>query len=435
MKANAFQQLNVIVATAALLAACTPQKTDTKNAKDVKSQENAIGGLTDSIVPPAAPKRKISENAKVDFKKLTKQYEAATKGKTLDLSTCESLASSFGDLYADHPKVIEAKFNQGALLFECGKLKEAEAVFRDIIAKQPNYGPALNDLGVMALARGQHGAAHDFFRKAARAKNSAGYANVGMLARNSALRGDINTLIKARNNVFRALAVDSRNINAYETLATIIYDHAKTKAKLELARLIAVQAIEREPTHAPLYNLLGLILLKQNEVTRALKQFRKAVSFDNTLRDAHMNIGAITLSFRDYRAAGQAFETVLKASPNKAMKVDATIGLGVALRGQRKFKEAMAKYQVAQGLQPQNDSIAYNMGILVQDYLFDASNPATAIEQLQKALRFLERYVHGSHRLRRRDAKRRIKNIKEMIPMLREQQKMMAEMQKQQGGK
>lgn len=437
MKANVLKKLNIAVATTALLVGCTPPKKDTKTAKDVKAQQHdVLGAHTGRIVPKAAPKRKIAEDAKVEFKKLAKQYQAAAKGKRIDPSTCASLASSFASLYADHPKVTEAKFNQGALLYECGQQKEGEAIFREILSKKPGYGPALNNLGVIALARGQHGAAQGFFRKAAASKNSEGYANVGMVARNTALRGNVQELVTARNNVFRALAVDSSNINAYETLATLIYDHAKTKAKLELARLITVQAIKLQPSHAPLYNVLGLILLKQDEVTRALKQFRKAVSFDSSLRDAHMNIGAITLSFRDYRSAQQAFSAVLGLNPAKAMKIDATVGLGVALRGQRKFKEAMAKYQEAQALDPQNDSIAYNMGILVQDYLFDASNPASAIEQLQKALRFLQRYANSStHRKRRRDTKRRIKNIKEMIPMLREQQKMMAEMQKQTGGK
>jgi hypothetical protein len=76
--------------------------------------------------------------------------------------------------------------------------------------------------------------------------------------------------------------------------------------------------------------------------------------------------------------------------------------------------------------------IAYNMGILVQDYMFDASNPAKAIRDLQHAANLLRRYVRsGRKRDRVKDAERRLKNIDELIPMLREQQKMMREMQKQ----
>lgn len=285
---------------------------------------------------------------------------------------------------------------------------------------------------MIAFARGQTATAVDFFRKAAAAKNSGGYANLAMLDRAKALRGDGAALKDGVDNIHRSLAVDSSNISAYEMLATLIYDHAKTKSQLEIARLITVQALKIDSKHAPLYNLLGLILLKMDEVTRALAQFRKAVSFDNRLIEAHMNIGAITLSFRDYRAAEAAFQTVLGSErATKEMKREATVGLGVAYRGQRKYKEAMAEYEKALKLDPSNDGVAYNMGILVQDYLFDASNPEAAIRTLQRALRYLERYAaSGSHRTRKKDAKRRIKNIREMIPMLREQQKMMGEMQK-----
>jgi len=102
------------------------------------------------------------------------------------------------------------------------------------------------------------------------------------------------------------------------------------------------------------------------------------------------------------------------------------VGLGVAYRGQRKFTEAMAKYKEALALDPGNIGIAYNQGILIQDYTFDASNPVKAIQDLQQAQNFLQRYISsGSDRSKLSDARRRVKNIRELIPMLQEQQKML----------
>jgi len=169
-------------------------------------------------------------------------------------------------------------------------------------------------------------------------------------------------------------------------------------------------------------------------VTPALAEFKQAVALNNDFLEAHMNIGAITLSFRDYKTAEDSFRRVLALNPNKKTKIDALVGLGVALRGQRKFAEAMSKYKEALALDPTNKAIAYNQGILVQDYMFDASNPAKAMQDLQTAANFLQQYINGGRDQKKiKDAQRRLKNINDLIPMLREQQKMMREMQK--GGK
>ncbi|MCK5800345.1 MAG: tetratricopeptide repeat protein [Deltaproteobacteria bacterium] len=431
-----------LVGSVALVAAgCGTPKTTT-NPKDVKAADGmgAAGDgsdVTKGVIGEVkvAPKRKIAADAKVQFKKLVVRYRKATAGgKKLAQAACEDLASEFGSLYGDAPKLTEAKFNEGALYLQCSQTAKAEKSFRELLQKHPQNGRALNNLGMIAYRRDQMTTAADYFQKAARAKASGGYANLAMLGRGKALNHDTAALQSAIDNIHRALAVDSSNIAAYEMLATIIYDHAKSKSQLEIARLIVVQALKLDPHHAPLYNLLGLVLLKMNEVTRALKQFRKAVSIDSSLIAAHMNIGAITLSFRDYKAAERAFTRVIASSTtSKKMKIDAIVGRGVALRGQRKFKAAMAAYEKAQKMDPQNDGIAYNTGILVQDHFFDASNPDAAIATLQRAMGYLQRYASSArYRTRRKDARRRIKNIKQMIPMLREQKKMQAEMQKMQ---
>lgn len=423
--------LKVIVTLCAMsgLVACGPSKPKPKTGNDVG---NGTGSGAGGLVPKAKPKRKVSADAKAEFKKAVAAYKSAQVGG--GIKGCEDVASNFADVYDSYPKLIEAKFNEGAVYHECGQVAKAKAVYNEILAKHPNYGPALNNLGYIAAKKGQPGQAREFFTKAAATKTSEAYANLAKFGRERALRGDVSALAEGVNNIHRALAVDSDNIEAYDMLATMIYDHAKNKSQLEIARLIIVQALKRYPKYARLYNLLGLTLLKMNEVTRALKQFRKAVSLDGGFVEAHMNIGAITLSFRDYKTAETSFKNVLGQEVDKQTRLDATIGLGVAYRGQRRFKEAMAQYKAAKRIAPDDPRIDYNMGLLKQDYMFDAGNPGQAIAQLEEARRLYERYLAGGKsRKKKKDARRRIKNIKEMVPMLREQQKMMKSMQ--QGGK
>jgi tetratricopeptide (TPR) repeat protein len=390
------------------------------------------GGTGDNtgLPPPVKPKRVVSKEAKGDFRDAVKAYKSAGR---INKANCASLAAKFAEVFQDHPKLAEAKFNEGVVWEECGDIGKAERAYQELVRRHPNHGAALNNLGQIFFARGNHGQAMDYFRRAAALKNSEAYANLALIQRNQALSGGQVHLIKESvNNIHRALAVDSFNIEAYATLALVLYDHAKSKSQLEMARLICVQATKVDDKYAPVYNILGLILLKQEKVTPALREFRKAVAIDNNFLEAHMNIGAITLSFRDYKSAEESFRRVLTLNPSKQVKKEAHVGLGVALRGQRKYREAMAEYKRALALDPTDVGIAYNQGILIQDYMFDASNPARAIQDLQTASNFLQRYINqGRSSAKKQDAQRRVKNINELIPMLREQQKMMKSM----GGK
>jgi tetratricopeptide (TPR) repeat protein len=310
---------------------------------------------------------------------------------------------------------------------------KAEQIYQAVLQKHPNFGPALNNLGQIYYGRGEESVAIQYFQKAVKVKTSEAYANLAVLQRNRALKGDMQALQGAIENVHRALAVDSFNIEAYGTLALALYDHAKNPSQLEMARLICAQAIKVNPKYPPIYNILGLVLLRMGKVTPALREFRKAAALNPDYLEAQMNIGAVVLGFRDYESAAKAFTKVLSLNPDKKIKMQALIGLGVALRGQRKFDEAMQKYNEAKALSPNNPAIAYNMGILVQDYQFNAANPDAAIAQLARARAFLQQYAsNGRDPAKMKDVKRRLKNIDEMIPMLREQKKMMEEMKKMQ---
>ena len=414
--------------TALLVVGCGKPTPEAKTGKDVVEGGGAGGGGGggDPTAAPirATPKRNVSSEAKGDFGGAIKAYTAAKKSGTLK-SGCADLAGNFGRVFDSHSKLPEAKFNEGVIWEECGNLVKAEQAYQALLGKHPNYGPALNNLGEIAFQRGQVEVALSYFKKAADQKNSEGYANLALVQRNQALAGNPAMVKDALDNVHRSLAVDSFNIEAYATMALVLYDHAKKRSELEMARLICVQAAKVSDSYAPIYNILGLVLLKMGRVTPALAEFRKAVGLDPSLREAHMNIGAITLSFRDYKSSAEAFTRVLSLNPDKKTKVEALVGLGVALRGERQYKEAMAKYKEAEQLDPSNLDIVYNQGILVQDYMFDASNPSVGIATLQQAANLLQRYASGGRSGEKvKDATKRVKNINEMIPMLQEQMKM-----------
>ena len=416
------------LAMALLVVGCGKPVPEAKGPDSVKKEGGGGGGEGGGGEPavlaavPKAPVRQLTGAAKTDFDSALKLYRGAVK--TGLKAQCGEVAAAFGRVFESHPKIAEAKFNEGVIWEECGDFGKAEQAYQQVLSKHPNYGPALNNLGEIRFIKGDLGGAEGYFKRAADVKDSSGYTNLAVLQRNQGLSNP--SMIGASiENIHRALAVDSFNIDAYGTMALVLYDHAKTRSQLEIARLICVQAIKIDPKYSPIYNILGLVLLRMDRVTPALAEFRKAVTADPNFMEAHMNIGAVTLSFRDYASAEQSFAKVLTGNPPKQTKLEALIGLGVAFRGQRKFKEAMQKYQEAQALEPSNADIAYNMGVLLQDYTFDAANPAAGIATLTQATSYLQRYASaGKSSEKVKDAQKRMKNISELIPMLQEQQRM-----------
>lgn len=400
-------------------------------AKTAADTAGAQGAETDVKMPVVAPAPK-SERAR----KAEKAFSGAVAGfhkvagdsRKLPREQCDQVASAFEDVYDDYPEAIDAHFNVGVTWEYCGDAQRAKKIYREVLKKNPKHGGALNNLARMLFAENDDAGARVMFERAAAAKNSEGYTNLARFQRDEVLDGNLQLLPEAVKNVQRALAVNSANVEAYALLATVFYDHAKSLAKLRMARLVCLQATKVDANYPPIYNLLGLILLKMGRVTPALVQFRKAVSQDRDFKEAWMNIGSITLSFRDYSSAEQAFSRVLQLNPPPQMKYEATVGLGVAFRGERKFEQAMTQYKAAQQLDSKQVAILYNMGILVLDYLFDPTDPKKGLQQLEQARGLLQQFADSSQRKTKiRDAERRIRNIDEMVPMLREQQSMMQE--------
>jgi tetratricopeptide (TPR) repeat protein len=179
------------------------------------------------------------------------------------------------------------------------------------------------------------------------------------------------------------LALDSGNQAAYENLARIYYDrgHIKDKSYLVLANLVVTQGVRvlknegRES--ADLYNIQGLLLLERQDQVNALKAFKEAVRVEPNHVEANLNIGFISIRFRDYATAEKAFEIALKDS-RQAKNTEAHLALGVAQRGLKKFKEAEASYNKALKLNASDPRPLYNLGVLYQDHISTQDSVDTA---------------------------------------------------------
>jgi tetratricopeptide (TPR) repeat protein len=386
-----------------------------------------------------APKRQITKAEAQDFASATKKYAsmaaAAKKGGGWSKGDCKSAAESFKDVAGTHPKIsYDCLFNAGVSYDHCGMTSEALSAYeaannkaRSVIGRE--YAPALVNMGRQFWLKGDHDRGEDHFRRAVAAdpKNADARNALAVSLYEKAKKGGSSKHYEdAIGELRRALAVDVSNMGAYTTLALIYYEIARDdRSKLDLAALVCKQAKDISSTHAPIYNISGLIWLKKKNVTRALEDFRKAVQYDDNLLEAHLNIGAITLSYRDYGSAETSFRKVLAKRPND---LDALIGVGVALRGKRQFDQAEAIFRQVGQADPKNPAVPFNLGLIYQDYK-DYQEPT-----LLKAKAFYNDFLNkpGAPADKVAEAKRRIKNIDEIIAANVEAVKLQAEAAKNQ---
>jgi tetratricopeptide (TPR) repeat protein len=432
---------------------------------------------------PKEKKRAITEDQRADFEKAMQRYASAKKSGGLSGSECSSVSDAFKSLADSNPGLPEARFNQGAVLAECGRQEDAERIWKG----QTAYGPAIANRGYLAWKRGEPQEAESLFNQAIKddplhtveARN-----NLAQILRDKARRASSpdekkGYVAQAVSNLRTVLALDSNNLQAFSTLAFIYYE----MNMLEMAKLVGNQAIKKADEIATgkfeeekaeeaaegkagkgkkekkkkesgkdteddgklakevdvreagtgvtpqmklnlavVHNTLGLVELKRKNISPAINQFRKAVEMNPNFNEARLNLAALSLNNRDYKTAEENFRAVLQLQPKN---YEAAIGLGVALRGGKKIPEAEAQYNEAQKLDPSNPSSYFNLGLLYQEYM-DGQKPT-----LQKAQGYYRQFLSKANQSTpanlQKEAEKRIKDIDEIYVALEEAAKMQAE--------
>lgn len=483
-------------ALAVSMAACAgDQKPAAKTAASADDSDEG-GGLMGASKPgaeqliPKEKKRQITEDQRAEFTKAMQRYESAKKSGGLSGSECNSVSDAFKSAADDNPGLLEARFNQGAVLAECGREDDAARVWEGM-----KYGPAIANLGYIAWKKGDTSRAESMFNRAIEADplhTVEARNNLAQILRDKARKAGSpeekrQYVGQAVSNLRTVLALDSNNLQAFSTLAFIYYD----MNMLEMSKLVGNQAIkkaeeiatgkfeeekaeeaaegkaggaakgkgkkekkkdsgggeddgklakevdvreagtgvtgEMKKQLAVVYNTLGLVELKKKNISPAIKQFKAAVGMNPNFAEARLNLAALSLNNRDYGTAEENFRAVLQLMPKS---YEAMIGLGVALRGGKKIDEAETQYNAAQKLDPSNASSYFNLGLLYQDYK-DGQKPA-----LHKAQDYYRQFLsHASGSTPdnlKKEAEKRIKDIDEIYVALDEAAKMQAEAEEMQ---
>jgi tetratricopeptide (TPR) repeat protein len=235
-----------------------------------------------------------------------------------------------------------AAFEQAAALQRAGRLREAMALYEQILTAQPRHPLALDLAGVLAFRLGDPERAVALLEKAvaARPDFAAAHNHLGHLLRElgrfeaaaAACRRAIAKqpdLADAHNNLGLALAGSGNAPEAaaaYREAVRLRPDWAEAQANLggalmalgarEAAIEACQAALRLRPDYARARYNLGTLLLEAGEFTAAIEELRRAVTAEPGHAKAHANLGKALRESGDPGLAAVALDRALAIDPD-----------------------------------------------------------------------------------------------------------------------
>lgn len=245
---------------------------------------------------------------------------------------------------------IETSLAKAMQSIGAGRYQEAEALCRDIVAKQPNNAAALHALGLTHYMVRRYDQAIEHMTKAVQfdGTNAQYYCNLGESLRR-AQRPD-----EAIETFEKALALKPEYLHAHLGMANALRDLGRRPEAMARYRL----ALALNPRFAEAYNYLGAMFLEQDRKTDAIAVLRKAVAIKPAYMEARLTLAHALDADGQLDEAKQVYEQLIAAQPNNTA---AHNNLANLLKSQGRIDEAIAHYERALEINPSNVQAYYNL--------------------------------------------------------------------------
>ncbi len=234
---------------------------------------------------------------------------------------------------------------------QAGRLREAEVLYRRILATDPRCADAFHLLGVLAHQAGEHEAAEALIREAiALVKTHPGfYSNLGEALR---AQGKLDEAIAAYQQALR-LEPDFTDALINLTIAL------QGQLRYEEATASALRVTQLEPRSYDAFNALGNAYRVAGRWTEAAESFGRALEIRPDVAEVHSNLGLVLM--RQFKIP-QAIEHLEKARILKPDFIEGLYNLGNAYRDNGESDKALECFQKMLILQPANASALLGMG-------------------------------------------------------------------------
>jgi Flp pilus assembly protein TadD len=207
-------------------------------------------------------------------------------------------------------KTGAASLQEGLEHHQAGRLDQADAVYKAVLAADPANADALHYSGVIAFQRGDMGAAAALIT-AALARNPANAPAHNNLGNALAAQGDLDRAVACYREAVRLMP---GYVDAHVNLGAKL----KQQGLLDEAAHAYRAALTHAPQHATALSNLGAICNEQARPEEALELCERAVAARPGLAEAHNNLGNALQSLGRRDEAEQAFRQALALKPDMA---------------------------------------------------------------------------------------------------------------------
>ena len=244
----------------------------------------------------------------------------------------------------------ESLKNRGNAHRAAGSLDEALACYRRALQADPDYGPALYNLGVVLQERGSFAEAEPCFARL-RALDP---GDRDSLFRLGLVLAELARYPEAAQAFSDALALDPENPLLWLRLAQA----QRASGDAARAKRSASRALEIEPKLAEAHNLLGMLLQDEGSLAAAIGHYREALALvpDNP---AYCNNLGCALNLGG--AAEESVRHLQRAVELQPQYFDAHVNLGnvYSVLGRREL--AARSFKAAHALSPQDASLTADL--------------------------------------------------------------------------
>ena len=264
--------------------------------------------------------------------------------------------AAYRQVLAAMPKHFDAMHLLGVVALQAGRLDEANTLISDAIAINPKFAAAQNNLGNVHLRQGRLDAAQACFERAVKLQPGFGDAlyNLGNQLRRQGRLQDAATHFR------RAAAADGKSVLAHTNLGATLLELGDARGAVRALET----AVKLRPTDAEALSNLGLALSRTGEFARALETLDRAQKLDPESTLAMRNRGTVLARLGRYAEARPCLDGVLRAEPASA---GAHCNLGNLLRDSGVPSEALEPFRRAIELDPGMVEAQIGLALVLRD--------------------------------------------------------------------
>jgi radical SAM protein with 4Fe4S-binding SPASM domain len=263
-------------------------------------------------------------------------------------------------------------------------LQDARNYYQKVLKIDPNYTPALNNLGVIYKNLQENQKARDCYEKAIEINPnySDAHNNFGILFK------ELGEFEKAKECFEKVISIDPNHSQALNNLGTIFQE----LGELQKVKGCFEKAIEIDPNYVDAHNNLGVIFKDLGQYQKAKECYKKAIEINPNHADAHNNLGVVFKELDDLQKAKECYKKAIEIDPNHA---NAHLNLGVVFKELGNDQKAKECYEKVIEINPNHIAAYNNLGII----FFELGENQKAKDCYEKVITINPNYINAHNNL------------------------------------